>query len=855
MSQRYFLLILLTVTIQFSFAQEKKWPQSGKPGATQKKNPTIPGTANDNAKKGSTKITGVVLDVKSNQPVEFATVVIMQGDKTIDGTTSDDKGKFVLNQVPSGTFKMLFSFIGYNAKTMENVTIGEKQRNFNMGKIFLEPDVQMLNEIVVEDTKDLIEDRIDRIVYNADKDITNNGGTAIDVLQKVPMLTVDLDGNIEMRGSSNIRVLINNKPSTIMASSVADAIRQIPAEMIKSVEVITSPSAKYDSEGTAGIINIITKKNTLQGISGNVNASGGNQNAGLSGSLNYRKNKWGLGLNTRSFSYFPRSEGNSFRANFGIDEVTEERITTSTISQLNEGRIFGIFGNTQLTFDYDISDKEYISSGLRYGIRRRENDTDLESSFISATSDDIFTSREIEDVTDANSIDWNIDYVKQLKKKGQEFSLLGLYSRDFGVNKYNLVENDGNGVITDRQRNDNDNYNQEITFQADYVHPFGKMMMLETGAKAILRDVHSDFSLSTLNRETNQLENVASQTDVFDYKQNVYAGYVSLRYQTKFKLGIQAGLRYERTDIEGDFESTELTFTQNYDNFTPNIILSQQIKKGQKIKLAYNRRIQRPSLRLLNPFLNASNNFNQSQGNPNLDPELTDNYELSYNIFFKRNTITTSVYWRNTDNAISSIQSVDENGVNNTTYGNVAKNNTYGFSTFGSFQITKKWRIGGNFNVFYSSFDSPAEENENADFAFSFNLNTSYKFPWGLSIQGFGFYRSPRVQLQGTRGAFNMYSIGLRKALFKDKGGITLGMNNLFRPRTRIKSEFSDEDFISNSERIILNQSVRISFDYKFGKSSYNQKRRRRKRINNNDQKQGDSDNDGGGGGGGRGRQ
>ena len=846
MNYKYFLLTLsLTISLQVLFAQERKWPQSGKPGNTQKTNTNIPGTANTNTPKGNTKVIGVVLDAKSKQPVEFATVVIIQGDKTIDGTTSDEKGKFVLNQIPAGTFKVLFSFIGYTAKTIESVTIGKKQRQLNMGDIYLEPDVQMLNEIVVEDQKDLIEDRIDRIVYNADKDITNNGGTAVDVLQKVPMLTVDLDGNIEMRGSSNIRVLINNKPSTIMASSVADAIRQIPAEMIKSVEVITSPSAKYDSEGTAGIINIITKKNTLQGVSGNVNASGGNRNAGLSGSLNYRRNKWGLGLNTRSFSYFPRSEGSTDRTNF--DPEGRDLAPLSVLGQFNEGRIFGIFGNTQLTFDYDISDKEYISSGVRYGIRRRENNTDLASS-LTGNSIDLFFRRDIENVTEANTIDWNVDYVKQLKKKGQEFSLLALYSRDFGVNKYNLVQDDANGVVTNRQRNNNDNYNQEITFQADYVHPFGKMASLEVGAKTILRDVHSDFRLSSFDFNTQQFVNIPEQTDIFDYQQDVYSGYLSLSYQTKFKLGIKAGFRYEYTNVQGDFISTETSFAQDYDNITPSIVLSQQLKEGQKLKLSYNRRLQRPSLRFLNPFVNASDSLNISFGNPELDPELTDSYELSYNLFFKRNSITTSIYWKNTDNAISSIQTVDENGVVSTTFDNVAKNNTYGFSVFTSSQITKKWRIGGNFNIFYVAFDSPDFENENEDLAFSFNLNTSYKLPKGFSIQAFGFYRSPRVQLQGTRGAFNMYTVGLRKELFKGNGGITLGMNNPFRSKTKIRSEFETDEFISENERIIFNQSVRLSFDYKFGKSNSNQQRRRRKKINNDDVKQGDSDGQGGGG-------
>lgn len=839
MRYKYLLLILFTATFQIAQAQEKPWPQSGNanPNNAPKTKPAIPGTDTDNSPKGNAKLSGVVLDGTNKQPVEFATVVLMQGDKTIDGTTSDEKGKFVLNQIPAGTFKMVISFIGYTQKTIETLTIAEKQRQVEMGEILLEPDVQMLSEIVIEEQKDLIEDRIDRIVYNAEKDITNKGGTAIDVLQKVPMLTVDLDGNVELRGSSNIRVLINNKPSTIMASSVADAIRQIPAETIKSVEVITSPSSKYDSEGTAGIINIITKKNTIQGTSGNFEVTTGNQNAGLSGSVNYRRNKWGLGLNTRGFSYFPRFEGTTDRTNFDPNP--------SVLHQFSDGRTFGIFGNTQLTFDYDISDKAYISSGLRYGIRRRGNNSDLTSTL----SGEDFTSafnRDIEDVSQSNTIDWNIDFIKQLKKKGQELSILALYSRDFGVNRYELVQ-DTSGVVNDRQKNNNDNYNQEMTLQVDYVHPVTANFSLETGAKAILREVHSDFRFFRYDFDNELFVNVPEQTDVFDYTQDVYAGYLSLGYQTKFKLGIKAGLRYERTDIQGDFVSTETTFTQSYDNITPSVTISQEIKQGQTLKVSYNRRIQRPSIFFLNPFVNSSDSLNISFGNPNLNPELTDNYEMSYNLFFKKTSFTTSIYWRNTNNAISSIQSVDANGVVSTTYDNVAQNDTYGFSIFGSTQITKKWRFSGNFNYFISSFDSPELNTSNTAGAFSFNLNTTYEIVKGLSVQGFGFYRSPNVQLQGKQGAFNMYSLGVRKELFKGKGGITLGINNLFRKRTRIRSTFETDTFESESIRDLYNQSIRLSFDYKFGKSN-NPQNRRKKKINNDDSKQGENDQQGGGG-------
>jgi hypothetical protein len=248
--------------------------------------------------KGNAKLIGAVIDGETNQPVEFANIALVNPDtqKPVDGTVCDDKGKFSLNKIPAGKYNVIVSFIGYESQTIEGVTIPEKREDINLGLIKLSTGAKVLNEVTVTGQKQLLEEKVDRLVYNAENDQTARGGDATDVLKRVPMLSVDLDGNVSMRGSSNIQVLINNKPSTIVASSVADALKQIPADQIKTVEVITSPSAKYDAEGSGGIINIITKKNNLQGLTLGVDAGIGlrGSNLGLNG--NYRKGKMGFSL-------------------------------------------------------------------------------------------------------------------------------------------------------------------------------------------------------------------------------------------------------------------------------------------------------------------------------------------------------------------------------------------------------------------------------------------------------------------------------------------------------------------------------------------------------------------------------
>ena len=261
--------------------------------------------------KGNGRISGIVVDSVSGKPVEYATVAIfdVKSGKPVDGTVTDVKGAFLLKSVPDGDFKFVVSFIGYKNTEVAKLTIGKGQKEQNLGNVSLPPDVLTLTEVTVKGEKALIEDKVDRLVYNAEKDISNAGGDAGDVLRKVPMLSVDLDGNVSMRGSQNIRVLINGKPSTIVANSVADALKMIPSDQIKTIEVITSPSAKYDAEGSAGIINIITKKNNLQGITGSVDIAGGNRSSNLFGNINLRTKKLGVGLNAGGRMMYPPTGG------------------------------------------------------------------------------------------------------------------------------------------------------------------------------------------------------------------------------------------------------------------------------------------------------------------------------------------------------------------------------------------------------------------------------------------------------------------------------------------------------------------------------------------------------------------
>jgi hypothetical protein len=439
----------------------------GDRGGDRQRQTVIPGTAEDTP-KGTGKIKGVLIDSVSKKPVEFAALALvdLKSNNPIDGTTTDEKGEFSMTKVASGNFKILISFIGYKTKTIADVKI-DRRTDLDLGSITLAPDVVQLNEVEVVGMAQLIEEKVDRLVYNAEKDITSKGGDASDVMKKVPMLTVDLDGNVSLRGSSNVRVLINNKPSTIIATSVADALRQIPADMIKSVEVITSPSARYDAEGSAGIINIVTKKSTIQGGTLNLDTGIGNRGSNLGLRGNYRVGKMGFSL------------GGFGRFNYNVpgksENVQAGKIENFSVRQASESDNKMAFGSYNFGWDYEIDSKTSLSANVRYGMRNQRNMQQLSTFDRPATGTERNTFRDVNSKDLSGTWDVNIDYIKTLSKPQQELSISTQFSRNNRTNDYTADVYSLSGVSTREllgsELNDNNSHNQESTVQIDYQTP------------------------------------------------------------------------------------------------------------------------------------------------------------------------------------------------------------------------------------------------------------------------------------------------------------------------------------------------------------------------------------------------
>jgi outer membrane receptor protein involved in Fe transport len=789
------------------------------------------------------QITGRVVEKGSGEPIAYAAAVLLEAGsgKNITGGVADDNGEFFLAGFKDGKYTLQVSFMGY-AALEKQIIIAVGKTSLNLGELFLEEESLALEEVTVQGQRDLIEEKVDRTIYNAENDKTTIGGDASDVLRRVPMLSVDLDGNVSMRGSQNIRVLIDNKPSTIAASSIADALKQIPADEIKSVEVITSPSAKYDAEGSGGIINIVTKKNNLQGASLSVNSSAGmrGSNLGLNASLRRGKMGWTLGGHGRG--------GYNIKGAFDNEqEVTDPDGRISNILQSADTRTNMLMGRYNLGWDYEINKYNWVSASLGYGLfnfKNKQNNLLSETYIEEVLVNSLLRQVDMDNLS--NNIDFNFNYTRTFDKPQKEFSILGLYSRNNRTNDFvNSLFDQDFDVIASRTKNENASNNQEFTLQLDYITPIGTgdKQILEYGAKNILRKATSDyayFSADGADGPYEQLDDVQLSNE-FNYQQNVTAGYLSYTLGFLKDYTLKTGLRYEYTTIDADFKTEQTVEIPAYGTLVPSVNISRKLKSGNMIKAAYNRRIQRPSLQFLNPNIEASNPLQISQGNPLLDPEFTDNYELAYNTYYKAASINLSTFFRNSTGSIQSVRTVQEDGVIYNTFENIGSEKAYGLSLFTNINISNKLSLNGGVDSYYSvlnnNADNPLYAASNEGMVFSGRLFGNYNLTETWVVQAFGFARGTRVQLQGSQGGFRVYGLSLNKEFKDKKGSIGFGAENFLTSEFKMKNEINSPTITQRSTNTMRNMNFKINFSYRIGKMSVSTPRRKRS-IDNQDLKQ-----------------
>jgi outer membrane receptor protein involved in Fe transport len=831
------------------------------------------------------KISGNVVDSLTKKAVDYATISIYRsGGKTpMNGVLTDEKGNFQINNLHPGKYKITVSFIGYPTKTFDPVETTIAKPDNNMGTLVIAPSARALKEVQIVGQQSLIENKIDKIVYNAEKDLTAAGGNATDVLQKVPLVSVDMNGNVAIRGDGNVRVLINGKPSGATSASLSDVLKTIPADQIKSIEVVTSPSAKYDAEGSAGIINIITKTKNASGISGSVSGGVGTRQNNGNMNLNYNKNRFNFSANLGGNLTWPQTMTSIFEQTINTPAISSNNGSPGVAavhqfnnnSTSNETKRHGARGT--LNAGYEFNGFNSISSSLALndgGFNTNGGGNYSIQNFLDATKSIDYIGKTA-NKNKFTGFDWNVDYTHKFKKEGHELTVSGQWSHSIIKTDYSSLfsaQTAGQRAPQPSQMGNNDGKNNEYTAQADYTNPLSKTLKLEAGGKTIQRRLNSVYNIFSVDSLGNNPIIDAENSNLYDYTQNVYAGYGVFTITLPKNYSVLAGFRYENTRIKGDPQTPYASgenqqalnpFTASYNTYIPSLTI-QKVFGSNTLKLSYSKRIQRPSLQVLNPFINRANIQAQSVGNPNLAPEVSQTVELNYNTFIKTSVLNFSVYYKRTNDLIEGLADpiteyittgakIDTVHGTRTIQRNAALNNSWGASFFGSINPIKPLTIRGSVNVFtynptvYSEFANFINPDAiKTQYQYTMFGSAQYTFPKDFIFEAFGFVNSPRRTIQGSSPSFGIYAFGVKKQFMNKKASIGFNTVQPFAVNKSFNQNISSPGFSQISRTQFPFQSFGITFSYSFGKISFSNPQQKKKGVNNDDQV-GGSDQTGGG--------
>ena len=785
----------------------------------------------------------MVTDAESGKTIPYATVTIQSSNAIVKRLASDASGKFEFTLDSTGTFTVLIQSIGYQTFKSE-IQISAESTKTELGTIKLTPGSENIEEVVVVAQKPLIRTEVDKIIYSIEADPESKTANALEMLRKIPLVTVDGEDNIQVKGSSNFKILVNGKSSTMMSQNPKDVLRSLPANTIKDIEVISNPSSKYEAEGTGGIINIITTKKQIEGFMGRINAginTRGGSNLGIYAASKIKKFGFSININYTDWRQ-PKSENYSSLENF---VNTTYRYTES--EGYNKYRGTGNYMSGEAS--YEIDSLNLISLSLwgyvgQYTTHGEQFTQDFDSDHV--------LSRKFTNLSNSTSgggyISGNIDYQRTYKKPDKTFTVS--YKLETMPQKSDYESNvDGQlNYNSYRQRSANDASVAEHTFQLDYFDPVTKMHQIEGGVKYILRHNISNSEILRYSYEQNDWIRDVSRNNDLNYDQHViglYAGYV-----LKLKeISIKTGLRAEGTINDGNFKSAkDTTFTNRMFNLIPYITLSKDLGKGQNIKLSYTQKLSRPGIWYLNPYIDDSDPLNINYGNPDLDAEISNTFDLSYGKFSDKYNMNLSINGAFTNNAIQSVSTINSTGVKTTTYRNIGKIQQFGSYLYGSYRPGNKLSINTNLSLNYSLLKSNDSRNlKNEGFNYNLSINMRYNAWKNGYISGYAGYYSPSIRLQGQSGKFWYSNVNVSQELFKKKLTASVSVSNPFMRRFKYEDSFDDPFFRQNMVYYYYSRMVRFNLSYSFGQMKGEIKKARRGIKNEDVKGEGDSSKGSGG--------
>jgi len=773
-------------------------------------------------------ISGRITEEGSNVPLEYATVsFIDQSEKIITGGITDESGNYKII-VPSGVYTVQFEYISYKTEALA------KQRlfkNTEMPTVSLSIDSESLDEVVIRAETTEVQIRLDKKIYNIGKDLTTGGATVSDALNGVPSVTVDVEGAISLRGNENVRILINGKPSAMAGFGSTDALRQLPADAIDRVEVITSPSARYDAEGTAGILNIILRKEKTLGINGSFTANYGVPlSSGLSTNINLRTDKFNI-FNTTGLQYSSGPGNAKFENRYKSEDVVNPLLIEDRIyDRLRKGI------NTNLGIEYFLTEKSSITATgfLRFGDNKTVT-TNTTQEFDSANNPAINRVRTETETEDDTSYQLSLNYENNFNEKGHKLTADLQYENSKETEK-SLIGETTIFPTSDRLSSEDvlaDEDKKEYLAQIDYVLPIGENAQFEAGYRGNFNETITDYSLKEEIGTTGDFELNEDLSNIFTYTENINAIYS--QYGNKFgSFSFLLGLRMENTQLKGDVATdnmditddpdVNLNFDKNYTGLFPTVNLTYELAENENISLGYNRRINRPRHWFINPFPSRSSEANIFQGNPNLDPAYASAFDLGYlKRWGKKVTLTTSVYYQHETDAFERVQEntgeVTQNGVPiiRTIPINLSTNQRYGFEAGLLYNPIKWMRLNGSFNFFkfvtegfYNEIDYGTE-----DTSWFARGSVKITLPGKIDWQTNGMYRGPRNNSQTTSEGIFMLDLAFSKDIINDDATLAFNVRDVLNSRKR-KSFTDTETFSSTSEFQWRERQFNLSFTYRF---------------------------------------
>ncbi|MEC8705657.1 MAG: outer membrane beta-barrel family protein [Candidatus Neomarinimicrobiota bacterium] len=766
------------------------------------------------------EVYGTVVDSVSGVPIPYASISIVnsRSNTILTGGITDDEGAFHVKEIALGRHKIVVQYIGYEKKELgpyNFLPFGKNQTEYNLDKISMSQTTLQMEGVEVEGERPLFVQTAEKRVFNVEKNSLSTGGSAIDALRQVPGVEVDPDDNISLRGNTKVNLMIDGKPSSIAGGDIKSLLQSVPASNIADIEVMTNPGAKYDPEGMAGIINIVLKENRFAGLNGNVNSGGDTQGGtNFSGQVNFRNTKFNsfinLGLNDRVWN----SDGTSYRK---MEFQEFENILNQSYDSKSNGP--NLFVKTGGEYFIDPTQSLGVSFTVSDGKKYRDNDNYTydkgpgESRYIRISDSD----------GDRGGYDFNLNYDKKFKDpKHKLTSYLRLSDGvNQGADEYKNTEWETFEEFfedADEARTGQDGANTGFDFQVDYVRPFESGSKLELGFSSKNNDRNDKQTAEVFDYSLNQFVNDNEFSNDFNFNETVNAAYLQYGGSYWF-IGYNAGLRYEMVNMASDLKSNPEVFKKDYNSFYPSLSFTLGAPQFIQLQASYSRRVRRPKGRQLNPFISRQDERNYRSGNPFLDPEYTDSYEINFSRFSRGLSLSFGTYYRNTTDEITRHKEVNQDGTSLATYENIGSKQTKGFEYNIVGSLGKKMRLifGGNTywddvntDLYGDVYDKTSRTN-------NFRVTSTYNVLPQTELSFFMFHQPKKSIPIGTFNAMTWSSVSVKQKLMDERLNLTLNVSDPFA-MSGFGFSLQNDSWVQESIRNFSSRTVRLTLEYRFGK-------------------------------------